>query len=223
MTLQSQLDVIRTRELEKTPPTEQQILREAQAYLRRTGAGANALDVGDRAPDFELPDTDGRIVSLDAVRARGPVILDFFRGGWCPFCSLELRAYQQLVESIEHAGASLLAISPELPVHLQKTVEENELTFPVLSDANAHVARQYGLVYTVPEVLRPIYVAFGLDLPERQGRGELELPVPATYLVDRDGTIRRAFLELDVSRRGEPEYFIAGLHELRHGEDRGPV
>lgn len=215
MSLQSQLDVIRAQELEKTPPAVREILVEAERYLRETGTGGVVLEVGRRAPDFALADVNGHSISLAATCERGPVILDFFRGGWCPFCSLELRAYQQLIDSIENAGASLLAISPETPQLLREAVRENQVTFPVLSDTGNDVARSYGLVYTLPESLRAIYAGFGLDLPERQGTSGFELPIPATFLVDQDRTIRRAFHDLDVARRAEPAEFIEALAELR--------
>ncbi|HKK69945.1 MAG TPA: peroxiredoxin-like family protein [Candidatus Krumholzibacteria bacterium] len=217
MSLQDQLDTIREEELAQTPPAHLEVTREAMRYLRETGAGGEALGVGDRAPDFALPDTQSELVSLRPTLERGPVILDFFRGGWCPFCSLELRAYQQLIESIEHAGASLLAISPETPQLLRETAEANQLTFPVLSDHRNEVARRFGLVYTLPEALRTLYLSFGLDLPSRQETSTFELPVPATYLVDTDGVIRRAFHDIDPSHRGEPQDFIDALRDLRTG------
>ncbi len=215
MSLQDQLDAIRDEELARTPPAHLEVRREAMRYLRETGVGGDALRVGDPAPDFALPDTEDQPVSLRSALQGGPVIVDFFRGGWCPFCSLELRAYQQLIESIENAGASLLAISPETPQFLRETAAENRLTFPVLSDHQNRIARDYGLVYTLPEALRTLYLSFGLDLPARQDTSSFELPVPATYLVDTDGMIRRAFHDVDPSRRGEPEDFIAGVRELR--------
>jgi len=215
VTLQNQLDVIRGEELAKTPPAVREILVEAERYLRDTGTGGEVVEIGQTAPDFTLFDVSGNEVSLAAASARGPVILDFFRGGWCPFCSLELRAYQRLIDSIENAGASLLAISPETPHYLREVVRDNEITFPVLSDTGNDVARSFGLVYTLPESLRSIYEGFGLDLPERQGSPTLELPIPATFLVDRDRTVRRAFHDLDVARRGEPADFIEALGELR--------
>lgn len=215
MSLQADLDLIRAEELARTPAAVRDVMAEAQRYLRETGAGGEVLSVGDVAPDFTLRDVGGNEVSLSATSARGPVILDFFRGGWCPFCSLELRAYQQLVDSIEDAGASLLAISPETPHFLRDVVRDNGLTFPVLSDTSNTVARAFGLVYTLPESLRSIYAGFGLDLPERQGTSSFELPIPATFLVDRERVVRRSFHELDVSRRGEPREFIAAIDELR--------
>lgn len=214
MSLQAELDRIRQEELAKTPPAVREIFAEAQRYLQSTGVGGDVLAVGATAPEFVLEDVEGDAVSLAAVVARGPVILDFFRGGWCPFCSLELRAYQKLVDSIADAGASLLAISPETPQTLRQAVAENELTFPVLSDRGNEVARQFGLVYTLPESLREIYAGFGLDLPARMGNAKFELPIPATFLVDRDRTIRRSFHDVDVSRRGDPDEFIASLRAL---------
>ena len=215
MTLQEQLDALRERELERTPPPVLEIAQKALRMITETGTASGAIGVGDTAPEFALPDLEGQTVSLRELRRRGPVILDFFRGGWCPFCSLELRAYQQLIEDIEEAGASLVAISPETPRFLRETAREQDLQFPVLSDHDNRTARAYGIVYTVPSALRSVYEGFGLDLPARHDSDSFELPVPATYLVDTEGIVRRAFVDVDTSHRGEPADFLAGVRELR--------
>jgi peroxiredoxin len=214
MTLQRELDAIRERELAKTPPKVLEIQRQAFDLLTATGTASGVVTVGAVAPDFELQGIDGTLVSLHELCRRGPSILSFFRGGWCPFCSMELRAYQNLVESIEALGASLVAISPEKPELLAQVAGDNELSFPVLSDRDNQVAHRYGLVYTVPEALRAIYEGFGLDLPQRHETTTFELPIPATYLVDRHCRIRRAFVNLDQTQRGEPGDFLQGLREL---------
>ncbi len=220
MSLQTELDAIRQRELAKTPPQILAIQQQAFELLAVTGTADRSVGIGDVAPDFELDAVGGGRVSLRELCARGPTILNFFRGGWCPFCSMELRAYQQLVGSIEAAGASLVAISPETPRFLAEAVAESELSFPVLSDHDNQVARRYGLVYTVPEALRAVYEGFGLDLPARHGTRTFELPIPATYLVDRGCRIRRAFVNLDQTQRGEPEDFLQGLREMNRENDR---
>lgn len=215
MTLQDQLDAVRAQELQKSPPHVRRIREEAFDHLVSTGVSDRILEAGDRAPDFELEDIRGDRLSLKDLCRSGPVILNFFRGGWCPFCSLELRAYQSIIESIEDVGAALVAISPETPEQLREAVAENEISFPVLSDRDNETARSYGLVYALPEALRQVYEGFGLDLPHRQGNDRFELPIPATYLVDTDQRIRRAYANLDQTRRAEPEDFLQGLREVR--------
>lgn len=215
MPLQEQLDIVREQELARTPPQILAVQEKAFAHLVSTGVADHTLDVGDRAPDFALPDVHGKVVELQALLSGGPVILNFFRGGWCPFCSMELRAYQNVIERIEEIGASLVAISPETPEQLREAAVENELSFAVLSDRANETARRYGLVYRLPEALRQVYEGFGLDLPARQGNDRFELPIPATYLVDEKGRIRRAYANLDQTQRAEPEDFLQGLREVR--------
>lgn len=217
MTLQQQLDRLRERERAQTPPAVLTILDQANRLLASTTLTEESLKQGDPAPDFVLPDAEGSPVALSSLLRQGPVVLSFFRGGWCPFCSLELRAYQQIVSSIESVGASLAAIGPESPAHLRETIRENAVRFPVLHDADNAVARRFGLVYRIPEALRAVYEGFGLDLPARNGSTSFELPVPATYLVDTEGRIRRSFVEVDPTRRGEPSDFLEGIRELREG------
>ena len=215
MPLLDELSRLRAQELERIPRGVREITERAMQQLARTGGTKGALQEGDRAPGFSLESLDGRIIRLSDLLARGPVMLNFFRGGWCPFCSLELRAYQRLIESIENVGASLVAISPETHAYLRSAAEQNQLSFPVLSDANNRVAESFGLVYVVPEALRSIYEGFGLDLPERNGDPSFRLPIPATYLVDPAGIIRRAFVDLDHTCRGEPQAFLEGVRELQ--------
>lgn len=219
MSLQRQLDALREQEIARTPPAIRKIHTKAMQVVAASGVLDTSLVVGDRAPDFDLEDVEGRTVRLQSLRDQGPVILDFFRGGWCPFCSLELRAYQELVEDIDGAGASLVAIAPEMPALLREAARENRITFPVLSDPGNEIARRYGLVFTVPEALRSVYAGFGLDLPTRQGNTAFELPIPGTYLVGSDGTVQRAYVELDHTRRGEPTDFLAAVRALRGNGD----
>lgn len=179
--------------------------------VRASGLADAALSVGDRAPRFTLPDATGQTVALGDLLARGPVILTFYRGGWCPYCNLELRAYQALLPEIEASGATLVAVSPQTPDASLTTQEKKELAFAVLSDEGNAVAREFGLVHTVPADVREAYLGFGIDLDGANGDDSGDLPLPATYVIDADGTIRFAFVDADYTKRAEPSEVLASL------------
>ncbi|HEY5683953.1 MAG TPA: peroxiredoxin-like family protein [Acidimicrobiia bacterium] len=174
-----------------------------------------ALRTGDRAPMFELPDAFGTIVRLAELLERGPVVLSFYRGSWCPFCNLELRALQRELESASAAGVTLVAVSPNTPDMSRELLEEGGLTFPVLSDHECGVASQFNLVYEmVPEQVE-YYRNHDRDLGEMNGTDTWCLPVPATYVIDRDGTIRYDFIDLNHRVRAEPSEVVALAASLR--------
>lgn len=168
-----------------------------------------ALRTGDRAPMFELPDAFGTTVRLVELLERGPVVLSFYRGSWCPFCNLELRALQRELEAASTAGVTLVAVSPNTPDMSRELLEEGGLTFPVLSDHECRVASQFNLVYEmVPEQVE-YYRNHDRDLGEMNGTDTWCLPVPATYVIDRDGMIRYDFIDLNHRVRAEPSEVVA--------------
>ncbi|HVW18879.1 MAG TPA: peroxiredoxin-like family protein [Solirubrobacteraceae bacterium] len=182
--------------------------------LRETTATAT-LRVGDPAPGFALPDAHGREMRLDNLLAHGPVVLVFYRGGWCPYCNLQLRAYGRALGEIEAAGGQLVAVSPQLPDGSLSTAEVDELAFPVLSDHGNRVARTYSLVFEVPSRVAEYYLSEkGLDLGRVNGDEVWELPVPATFVIDRSGRIAFADADPDYTRRTEPAAIVAALREL---------
>jgi peroxiredoxin len=152
------------------------------------------------------------VVDLGTLLKQGPVIVNFYRGGWCPYCNLELKAFQDALPEIKAAGASLVAISPEKPDDTLSTAEKSALAFPVLSDVGQKVGRAFGIVYDFTDELRGAYQGLGRDIPALNGTpGEWALPVPATYVVDRDGTIIYAYANADYRDRSEPRDVLAGL------------
>ena len=181
------------------------------AALARSGIANGALGVGAEAPDFALPDRHGQTVRLSALLARGPVVLTFYRGGWCPYCNLQLRAYQAILADIESLGATLVAISPQTPDYTVSTVDEKGLRFPVLSDVGNGVARKYGLVFVLSESLQDLQKKFGNEVPRFNGDSSWELPMPATFVISRDGVIRLASVDSDYRRRLEPAAILAQL------------
>ncbi len=177
----------------------------------------NALKVGQSAPDFTLPDVFGNNVSLKSLLAKGPVVISFYRGEWCPFCNLELHALEQALPKMRDLGATLIAISPEKPDHGIVVAEKNKLTFPVLSDFGNKVAHQFGIVFRVGDELTEFSKnVFKNDIALRNGENSYELPVPATYVVDTTGVIRFAHVEVDyMVGRAEPDAVIAALQGIQ--------
>ena len=183
--------------------------REIEA-LARSGIASSGLREGTLAPDFTLPDVYGRAVTLSALLGQGPVVLTFYRGEWCPYCNLQLRAYETILPQIRELGVSLVAVSPQTPDQSLTTTEQKGLTFPVLSDAGNEFARRYGLVYSLSQTLR----AVSPDLPAYNGDESWELPMPGTFVIAPDGTLRLAFVEADWTRRLEPAALLGALRAL---------
>lgn len=177
-------------------------------------ASAAAPRVGDTAPDFTLPDARGGEVSLARLRARGPVVVTFYRGQWCPYCDLQLRAYQEVLPQLGALGASLVAISPQTPQESLSTSEKRELAFAVLSDRGNEIARRYGLVFRVPDGLDAIHRGFGIDLERSNGDATNELPVPGTFVVNREGRVAFAFVNADYRVRLEPAELLQRVQRL---------
>src|SRR5271154_4790584 len=185
--------------------------------LQRTFPIGKALKTGDQAPDFALPNPSGRPVSLSRLLRGGAAVVTFYRGGWCPYCNLQLRAYQRALGEITALGGRVIAISPQLPDGSLTTAEMNELSFDVLSDVGNRVARSFGLVYALPDELRAALTSNGKALPGINGDDSWELPLPATYVIASDRKIALANIELDYRERLEPDAIVAALRSLRAG------
>ena len=183
-----------------------------------------SLKPGARMPDFDLPNVEGRFVASPALLEHGPLVVSFFRGGWCPFCTTELSALQQAAPEIAARGASLVAITPDTGAALAAAKRDNALGYEVLSDVDFGVALQFGLVYRVPDTIRELYRRLDLDLGARHGSAHGDvwlLPIPATYIVDRSGMVRFAEVDCDFRRRMEPAAVIRALDELAAAERSG--
>jgi peroxiredoxin len=190
------------------------VYAKAAAALAESSILAQALKEGDRAPMFELPDAFGGTVRLADILAGGPAVVSFYRGNWCPFCNLELRALQRELDGAEASGVTLVAISPNTPDVSAELVDAAQLTFPVLSDHDNHVAKQFNLVYEmIPEHIE-YYRDHNRDIGALNGTEAWELPVPATYVIDQAGVIRYAFVDLNHRVRAEPSDVVAIAAEL---------
>jgi peroxiredoxin len=195
------------------------VLTQGIEELRASHLAERAAKVEQQAPDFTLPDSGGNDVSLAALLASGPVVLSFYRGEWCPFCNLELAAFQRVLPRLEALGATLVAVSPEKPDFGQLLADKQKLTFPVLSDLGNAVARAYGLVFTLDAASKAMSLnMFHRDLAERNGDDSWELPIPATFVIDRSGVIRFAHVDPNyMVGRADPELVLAALERLAPG------
>lgn len=215
MGLSQELTAFREQFLGSQPEAIKATMARTGAELAASGVTERALKAGDRLPAGQLPNATGTVVDVRDLLARGPVVLAFYRGTWCPYCNLELRALQQALPEIEALGATLVAVSPQTPDASLSTAEKNELAFEVLSDAGNQFARACGLVFTLAKELQPIYAGFGIDVPAHNGDDTFELPLPATYVVAQDGTIAYAFVDADYTQRLEPAEIITALQTLK--------
>jgi peroxiredoxin len=186
------------------PPETQSIHAQAVAELKGQHLAANIPPVGAKAPAFELPDHDGNMVSSSDLLAKGKLVLCFIRGRWCPFCVGQMEAMNLIVPQIEQAGATLVAISPQTVKQSFFMHDQHKLRFPLLSDAGNKVARQFGLTYRVPQPQEAIYRRAFVNLPFTNGDESWELPIPATYILDRDATVLYASANEDYTERPEP-------------------
>lgn len=217
MSLSEELEQFNLEFIEQVPAGVVTEMASATELLRESGLANHAIQVGQTAPDFDLPQLSGDRVTLSEAIKKGPVVISFYRGAWCPYCNLEMQALQKALPEMEAAGGSLIAIAPELPEHAGETRDQGNLTFPLLHDWQNSVAHEYGLVFSLPERLRPIYAGFGIDLVASHGNDAFELPMPATYIVGVDGRIIWSFVDEDYTKRAEPEEI---LNVLRSTDSR---
>ncbi|OYV51096.1 MAG: peroxiredoxin [Burkholderiales bacterium 21-58-4] len=179
--------------------------------LKSSGIEDQAIKAGNKMPDFELPDQHGKTRRFYDYLKSSPVVLNVYRGGWCPYCNFEMKALSEALPIIRGKGARLVGMSPELPSKAEKTASSNGIDIDILYDAGNVVSEKLGLVFELPEMLRPIYEKFGIDLPAYNGDVSFRLPVPATYIVEQDGSIRYAYINADYTERMEPSDILAKL------------
>lgn len=212
--LEQQLEALTRDFAAQAPGDVVALMADAMQALAQTGIAGRALTVGDAMPHFALPDATGRTVDSRQLLASGPLIVSFYRGEWCPYCNLQLAALQRYLPDIAARGATLVAIAPTLPDDSMNMRQKHNLAFPVLSDVGNLVARQFGLVYALDARLRPVYAAFGVELPRLNGDESWELPLAATYVVGTDGVIAHGFISADYRRRLEPALLMRWLGYL---------
>ncbi|WP_088343816.1 MULTISPECIES: peroxiredoxin-like family protein [Rhodomicrobium] len=220
MKLQDQLDAFRT-DFESGrlsfKPTQAQlgIIHRATAELIESGQAGRALKAADIAPQFQLKDANERLVSSSELLADGPLIVSFYRGVWCPYCNMDLKALEAARPEFETRGAQLVAISPQTPSNSRKSQRDNGLSFPILSDTNSDVAAAFGIRFHLPDYLVELYKAFGNDLPVINDDASWVLPMPARYVIGTGGVIAYAEVNPDYTRRPDPSELLPVLDQLR--------
>jgi peroxiredoxin len=219
MSLQAKLNAFKADFVAGKPPYNapaeiHPIMARATAELFASGAASRALKVGDKAPAFTLNDPDGHPVSSLDLLAKGPLIVTFYRGVWCPYCNMDLLALQETLPAFIEAGASVVAISPQTQVNSRKSVRTNALSFPILSDTHNDVAAAFGLRFELPDYLVDLYKMLKNDLPSFNGDPSWTLPMPARFVVAQDGTIVYAEVNPDYTHRPEPDSLLPALRGL---------
>lgn len=212
MSLKEDLGAFAQQLSQNVPQEVLQTMGDEIGKMINSGITEQALQKGQKGINFTLNDSDGNATSLDTLLQKGPVILSFNRGNWCPFCNIEFKALQNSLPEINSANASLVVISPQLPEKSKTLKAENGFDFPILYDKNNEVADKYGLKFTLSAPLRPIHLAFDMDIPAHNGNDSYELSVPATYVIGTDGTILYSYINPNWMERGEPSDFLQTLN-----------
>ncbi|MFY9839833.1 MAG: peroxiredoxin-like family protein [Xanthobacteraceae bacterium] len=218
MSLAQDLKDVAARAEKHIPPELLKSLQKSIDDLERSGIAQRALKAGDLAPAFTLPNAQGRPTALMDLLQRGALIVSFYRGLWCPYCNVELRAYQRVLSEIRALGATLVAISPQTPDRSAATAAENGIEFEVLSDHRNEVAAHYGLAYDAPQAVRTITEKFGHHLSDYNGSDDWRLPISATYVISPSQRIILANVDPDFRRRLDPNDVLTALQ--RHTDDR---
>jgi peroxiredoxin len=216
MALQDKLDALKTKfETEMAPPEVVAVMHRVTDELIASGQADRALHAGDRSPAFSLPDPNGTIVSSQELLAKGPLVLTFYRGAWCPFCNLDLQALEEARSEIETRGASLVAVSQQTAANSRKAQRNNKLGFPIVGDRGGELAATFGIRWQLPEDLQAIQKKLGADLAAFNGEDSWTLPMPARYVIAQDGVIVYAEINPDYTRRPEPSDVFPVLDKLK--------
>jgi peroxiredoxin len=214
MTLSDELERRRAAAAASIAPDDLRTIEDAIEGLRLRQVAEQSLRAGETLPDFALPDATGRVVTSDGLLDRAPLVLAFFRGPWCPYCDATLRALEAARKDIEGEGGTLVAVSPLRPEVLRQGARERGLGFTLLSDTDGHLAGLCGVRFEVPAEHAGFLLRFGVDLACLHAGAGWQLPLPATYVVDGDATVRYAFADPDWARRAEPAEIVATVRAL---------
>ncbi|KAI1136379.1 AhpC-TSA-domain-containing protein [Hypoxylon sp. FL0543] len=213
MSLQAQLEAVNA-SFTNAPAELRDPINTARTEFMKAFDVSGAIQPGQKLPEFQLPDSQNKTVSSSDLLSKGPLLITFYRGAWCPYCNLALHALQSKLADIKAKGVTLVAITPELPDASLSLAEKQKLEFPVLSDVGNKYARQLGIIFKQPDSLRPVFEKLGFDLLKNNGDDSFEVPVPASLLVDRDGTVKKTFVDPDYTKRLEPSVALEWIDSL---------
>lgn len=218
MSLQDKLDAFKADFLAgkppyNAPPEIHPIMARATAELIASGQAERAVKVGDRAPAFLLQDENNQPVSSAELLAKGPLVVTFYRGAWCPYCNMELQAINEVLPEIQALNSSVVAISPQTQPNSRKAVRNNQLSFPVLSDVNGEIAAAFGLRFRLPDYLIELYANLKNDLPLINDDPSWTLPMPARYVIGQDGVVLYAEVNPDYTQRPDPRELLPVLKQ----------
>jgi len=207
--LKEEIQKLQNAARKKIPADIQVIMQKATQQLENDKISKNALQKGSTAKSFNLPNAVNELVNLDTLLVENDyIVLNFYRGLWCPYCNLELKALEGISEELKKLNATIVAISPQTPDASLTTKEKNELSFEVLSDEKNIAAKEYGLVYSLAEELKPVYEKFGIDIPLANDDNSYELPMPAIYLINKNKEILYSFVDENHQNRCEPQIIL---------------
>ncbi len=212
--LKKQLSELAEKARSKRPEKQRQIMTQAIEDLKKSQIMKTALKKGDKIPHFKLRDIYKGAVTSQELLKKGPLLIVFYRGGWCPYCNLQLRDLQFHLKEIKETGAELVAISPEAPDETAKTIAKQKIDYYVLSDRYGGVGKAFGLMFELPKELISLYKEFSIHLDQSNGHKKWELPLAATYIVNQKGIIEYAFIEADYKLRAETSELILKLKSL---------
>ncbi len=214
MLLKDEIKKMQEEMLPQIPEDALKLLFGKTEELINSGIAEHTLNEGDEIPQINLPNAVGKTINVNSMLKDGPVVINFYRGAWCPYCNLELKALQQALPGIKSLGARLIAISPNTPDNSISSIEKHGLEFEVLTDTGNKIAKEFRLVFNLAEELRPIYQQFNFDIPKYNGNESWDIPIPANYIVNTDGKIVHSFVNADYTQRMEPTEIINKLKEL---------
>jgi peroxiredoxin len=221
MLLDERLKALRSKESADTPDNLKAILSTELKALISSGLAKRAVKAGDKAPEFVLPDADGNTVASADLLKKGALVVTFYRGFWCPFCNADLQAVEAAAERIRGFGASLVAISPQTPANSRLSLQENHLSFPILSDKNCELGDKFGIRWLPSQALQGVYRNFGTDVGKFNGDGSWAIPMPARYVIAPDGIVAYAKVNANYTHRPEPGDVCPVLEKLKAGAKVG--
>ncbi len=214
MSLQEKLDAFKVQFKAQAPEAAIEAFERSTQELIDSGQADNAIKAGDKVPEFVLTDPERNEVALGDLLAKGPVVISFYRGAWCPYCNIELQALEAVSDEISARGATLIAISMQGAADSRKSQRDNNLSFPILTDQGGELSEKFGLRWTLQPYVKEFFKMFKVELPVIHGDGQWNLPMPARYVIDTDGTVAYAEVNPDYTRRPEPTDLFPVLDKL---------